>query len=30
VGGVKLALSLTELCLIGEYEFIVHSRLAGH
>jgi dihydrofolate reductase len=30
VGGVKLALSLTELGLIDEYEFIVHPRLAGH
>lgn len=29
VGGVKLALSLTELGLIDEYEFIVHPRLAG-
>jgi len=30
VGGVKLALSLTEMGLIDEYEFIVHPRLAGH
>ncbi len=30
VGGVKLALALTELGLIDEYEFIVHPRLAGH
>jgi len=30
VGGVKLALSLTELGLIDEYEFVVHPRLAGH
>jgi dihydrofolate reductase len=30
LGGVKLALSLTELGLIDEYEFIVHPRLAGH
>ena len=30
VGGVKLALSLTEWGLIDEYEFIVHPRLAGH
>ena len=30
VAGVKLALALTELELIDEYEFIVHSRLAGH
>jgi dihydrofolate reductase len=29
VGGVKLALSLTELGLIDEYEFIVHPRLSG-
>ena len=28
--GVKLALSLTELGLIDEYEFVVHPRLAGH
>ena len=30
VGGVKLALALTELGLIDEYELIVHPRLAGH
>jgi len=30
VGGVKLALALTDLGLIDEYEFIVHPRLAGH
>ena len=30
VGGVKLAMALTELGLIDEYEFIVHPRLAGH
>ncbi|HET7238650.1 MAG TPA: dihydrofolate reductase family protein [Terrimicrobiaceae bacterium] len=30
VAGVKLALALTELGLIDEYEFIVHPRLAGH
>ena len=30
VGGVKLAQALTELRLIDEYEFIVHSRLVGH
>ena len=30
VGGVKLALSLADLGLIDEYEFIVHPRLAGH
>jgi dihydrofolate reductase len=30
VAGVKLALALTELELIDEYEFIVHPRVAGH
>ena len=30
VGGVKLALALTELGLIDEYEFVVHPKLAGH
>ena len=30
VGGVKLALALTELGLIDEYEFMVQPRLAGH
>ena len=30
VGGVKLAMALTELGLIDEYEFVVHPRLAGH
>jgi dihydrofolate reductase len=30
VGGVKLALALTELGLIDEYEFVVHPSLAGH
>jgi dihydrofolate reductase len=30
VAGVKLALALTELGLIDEYEFMVHPRLAGH
>ena len=30
VGGVKLALALTELGLIDEYEFMVLPRLAGH
>jgi dihydrofolate reductase len=30
VGGLKLALALTELELIDEYEFVVHPRLAGH
>jgi dihydrofolate reductase len=30
VGGVKLPLTLTELGLIDEYEFVVQPRLAGH
>jgi dihydrofolate reductase len=30
VEGVKLALALTELGLIDEYEFVVQPRLAGH
>ena len=30
VAGVKLALALTELRLIDEYEFVVHPRLTGH
>jgi dihydrofolate reductase len=30
VAGVKLALALTELGLIDEYEFFVQPRLAGH
>src|SRR3990172_8597771 len=30
VGGLKLALALTEMGLIDEYEFIVHPKLAGH
>lgn len=30
VAGVKLALTLTELGLIDEYEFVVQPRLAGH
>jgi len=30
VGGVKLPLSLAEMGLIDEYEFVVHPRLAGH
>jgi dihydrofolate reductase len=30
VAGTQLALGLTELGLIDEYEFIVHPRLAGH
>jgi dihydrofolate reductase len=29
-GGVKLPMSLAELGLIDEYEFVVHPRLAGH
>ena len=29
VGGVKLALTLTELGLIDEYEFVVHPMLSG-
>jgi dihydrofolate reductase len=29
VAGVKLAMALTELRLIDEYEFVVHPRLAG-
>ncbi len=29
-GGVKLPLSLAELGLIDEYEFVVQPRLAGH
>src|SRR5687767_11498925 len=29
-GGVKLPLTLAELGLIDEYEFVVHPRLAGH
>jgi dihydrofolate reductase len=29
-GGLKLPLSLAELGLIDEYEFIVHPRIAGH
>jgi dihydrofolate reductase len=29
-GGTKLALALTELGLIDEYEFVVHPRIAGH
>ena len=27
---MRLALALTELGLIDEYEFVVHPRLAGH
>jgi dihydrofolate reductase len=30
VGGTRLALALTELGLIDEYEFVVHPRIAGH
>src|SRR5262245_24717796 len=30
VGGVQLALALTELGLIDEYELLVHPRIAGH
>jgi dihydrofolate reductase len=30
VGGVQLALALTELGLIDEYEFVVHPRVVGH
>ena len=30
VAGTKLALALTELGLIDEYEFVVQPRLAGH
>jgi dihydrofolate reductase len=30
VAGVKLPLTLTELGLIDEFEFVVHPRLAGH
>jgi dihydrofolate reductase len=30
VGGVTLPLTLAELGLIDEYEFVVHPRLAGH
>jgi dihydrofolate reductase len=30
MGGVKLPLSLAELGLIDQYEFVVHPRLAGH
>ncbi len=30
VGGVKLALALTELGLIDDYELVVHPRLVGH
>lgn len=30
VGGVQLAMALTELGLIDEYQFVVHPRIAGH
>jgi dihydrofolate reductase len=30
VAGVQLALALTELGLIDEYEFVVHPRVVGH
>ena len=30
VGGAQLALALTELGLIDEYEFVIHPRVAGH
>jgi dihydrofolate reductase len=30
VGGVQLAMALTELGLIDEYQFILHPRIAGH
>jgi dihydrofolate reductase len=30
VAGMKLAMALTGLGLIDEYEFVVHPRLAGH
>jgi len=30
VAGIQLALALTELRLIDQYEFVVHPRLAGH
>jgi dihydrofolate reductase len=30
LGGVKLPLTLAELGLIDDYEFVVHPRLAGH
>ena len=30
VGGVKLPLTLAELGLIDEYEFVVQPRIAGH
>lgn len=30
VGGVQLAMALTELGLIDEYQFVVHPRIVGH
>jgi dihydrofolate reductase len=30
LGGAKLALALTELGLVDDYEFVVHPVLAGH
>lgn len=30
VGGVQLAMALTELGLIDEYDFIIHPRITGH
>lgn len=30
IGGAKLALALTELGMIDEYQFVVHPRIAGH
>ncbi|HEY0975837.1 MAG TPA: dihydrofolate reductase family protein [Flavobacteriales bacterium] len=30
VGGVQLAMALTEMGLIDEYEFVIHPRIAGH
>jgi len=30
IGGVQLAMALTELGLIDEYQFVVHPRIAGH
>lgn len=30
VGGVQLAMALTEPGLIDEYEFVIHPRIAGH
>jgi dihydrofolate reductase len=30
LAGVKIALALAEMDLIGQYEFVIHPRLAGH